>query len=56
QNIKWMHALIEERVTSRLRDDPAIRARLCALEAEVAASRLLPAAAAEEIVAMLEGK
>ncbi|MBV9754904.1 MAG: methylmalonyl Co-A mutase-associated GTPase MeaB [Hyphomicrobiales bacterium] len=55
QNVKWMHALIEERATSRLREDPAIRARLSALEAEVAASRLLPATAADEIAAMLEG-
>jgi len=54
QDVKWMHALIEERATARLRDDPAIRARLAALEAEVAASRILPEAAAEEIASMLE--
>jgi LAO/AO transport system kinase len=53
QDVKWMHALIEERATARLRDDPAIHARLLTLEQEVAASRLLPEAAAEEIAAML---
>lgn len=56
QDVKWMHALIEERATARLRDDPAIRKRLSTLEKKVAASRLLPEAAAEEIAAMLEDK
>ncbi|SDR54998.1 methylmalonyl-CoA mutase metallochaperone MeaB [Rhizobiales bacterium GAS113] len=54
QQVKWMRALIEERALARLRSDPAIRARLSALEAEVAAERLLPDAAAEEIAAMLQ--
>jgi LAO/AO transport system kinase len=54
QEVKWMHALIEERATARLRNDPAIRARLSFLEAEVADARLLPDEAAEEIAAMLE--
>jgi LAO/AO transport system kinase len=54
QQVKWMHAMIEERVTARLRNDPAIRARLSALEAEVAEAHVLPEAAAEEIVEMLE--
>ena len=53
QRIRWMHMLIEEHATSRLRTDPAIRARLVELEVEVAASRLLPDAAAEAIAAML---
>ncbi|MFI5012994.1 MAG: methylmalonyl Co-A mutase-associated GTPase MeaB [Hyphomicrobiales bacterium] len=53
QQVKWMYALIEERATARLRTDPAIRARLVELEAEVAAARLLPDAAAEEIAEML---
>ena len=56
QDVKWMHALIEERATARLRDDPAIRARLLVLEQEVGEARLLPEAAAEEIAEMLEGK
>jgi LAO/AO transport system kinase len=56
QDVKWMHALIEERATARLRDDPAIRARLLALEQEVGEARLLPEAAAEEIAEMFEGK
>jgi len=56
QDVKWMHALIEERATARLRNDAAIRARLGALEQEVREARLLPEAAAEEIAEMLEGK
>jgi LAO/AO transport system kinase len=55
QDVKWMRALIEERATARLRDDPAIRARLLALEKKVAEARLLPEDAAEEIAKMLEG-
>jgi LAO/AO transport system kinase len=54
QQVKWMHALIEESATARLRTDPVIRARLLELEAEVAGGRLLPDAAAEEIAAMLQ--
>ena len=55
QRVKWMHTLIDEQAMARLREDRAIRARLEALEAEVAAGRQLPDAAAEEIVAMLRG-
>ena len=54
QQVKWMRALIEERALSRLRTDPAVKARLAELEAAVAAERLLPDEAAEEITAMLE--
>jgi LAO/AO transport system kinase len=55
QRVRWMHTLIEEHATAPLRSDKAIRARLVALEAEVAAARILPDAAAEEIAAMLRG-
>jgi LAO/AO transport system kinase len=54
QQVKWMYTLIEERLTARLRSDAKVRARLAQLEKEVAASRLLPDAAAEAIMAMLE--
>ena len=54
QQVRWMHTLIEECATRRLRSDPAIRKRLAVLEAEVAAARVLPDAAAEEIGAMLD--
>jgi len=53
QLVRWMHTLIEEHATSRLRSDPTIRARLVELERQVAASHLLPDAAAEEIATML---
>jgi LAO/AO transport system kinase len=53
QQVKWMYALIEERLTAPLRADAKIRARLTQLEKEVAASRLLPDEAADTIAAML---
>jgi LAO/AO transport system kinase len=48
-----MWTMIEERLIGRLKSDPAIRARLPALEAAVAAGRLSPAVAAEEIAQAL---
>jgi len=53
QQVKWMWTMIEERLIGRLKSDPAIRARLPALEAAVAAGRLSPAVAAEEIAQAL---
>ncbi len=50
QAVAWMHALIEDRLRGHLRADPAVRARLDVLEADVKAGRQLPAAAAEEIL------
>jgi LAO/AO transport system kinase len=55
QLVRWMHVLIEEHATAPLRNDPAIRKRLVELEAEVAAARILPDAAAEEVALMLRG-
>jgi LAO/AO transport system kinase len=49
QQVKWMWAMIEERLMGRLKSDPALKARLPALEAEVAAGRLSPALAADEV-------
>jgi hypothetical protein len=51
-----MRATIHERLTERLRADAAVAARLAALEGEVAAGRLDPTSAAEDIVTMLERK
>src|SRR5215510_12062363 len=53
QQVKWMWTMIEERLIGRLKSDPAIRARLPELEAAVAAGRLSPAVAAEEIAQTL---
>jgi LAO/AO transport system kinase len=49
QQVRWMWAMIEERLTGRLKQDPAVKARLPALEKAVAEGRLSPALAADEI-------
>jgi LAO/AO transport system kinase len=54
QQVKWMWAMLEERMFARLRSDPALKARLPRLEAAVAAGRLSPTTAVEEIAAVLE--
>jgi len=54
QQVKWMWAMLEERLFARLRNDPAIRARLKQAEAAVAAGTLTPTLAVDEIVALLE--
>jgi LAO/AO transport system kinase len=54
QQVRWMWTLIEERFRDRLRTDPAIKSRLKSLEASVAAGKLPPAFAAEEIADLLK--
>jgi len=53
QQVKWMWSMLEERVTARLKSDPALRARLPRLEAAVAEGRTSPAIAVEEIAKSL---
>ena len=53
QQVKWMWTLLEERLTARLRSDPAVRAKLKQAEAQVAAGKLAPTLAVEEIAALL---
>jgi LAO/AO transport system kinase len=53
QQVKWMWAMLEDRVFARLRSDSAIKARLPKLEAAVAAGRMTPATAVDEIAAAL---
>ena len=53
QQVKWMWTMLEERLTARLRSDPAVRAKLKAAEAAVAAGKLAPTMAVEEIAALL---
>jgi LAO/AO transport system kinase len=53
QQVKWMWSMLEERLTARLRSDPAVRGKLKAAEAEVAAGKLAPTLAVEEIAALL---
>src|SRR3990172_5580751 len=53
QQVKWMWTMLEERLTARLRSDPAVRAKLRQAEAAVAAGRLAPTLAVEEIAQLL---
>jgi LAO/AO transport system kinase len=53
QQVKWMWSMLEQRMLARLRADPSMRARVKKTEAEVAAGRVSPALAAEQIAEML---
>jgi LAO/AO transport system kinase len=53
QQVKWMWSMLEERLTARLRNDPAVRGKLKAAESAVAAGRLAPTLAVEEIAQLL---
>ena len=53
QQVKWMWAMLEERLFAPLRSDRSIKAALTSIEAEVAAGTLAPAAAVDKIVGML---
>ena len=53
QQVKWMWALLQERMLERLRSDPVLNMKLPKLEAAVAAGRMTAAMAVEEIAAML---
>ena len=53
QQVKWMWAMLEDRVRERLKSDPALKAKLPRIEAAVAAGRMSPATAVDEIAAAL---
>ena len=53
QQVKWMWTMLEERLTQRLRSDPAVRVKLKSAEAAVAAGTLAPTLAVEEIAGLL---
>ncbi len=53
QQVKWMWSMLEERLTARLRGDPAVRGTLKAAETAVAAGKLAPTLAVEEIAQLL---
>jgi LAO/AO transport system kinase len=53
QQVKWMWSMFDERLRDRLRADRYLKARLPELEADVAAGRLSPAVAADEIAQAL---
>ena len=52
QQIKWMWAMIEQRLFDRLHSSAAIKAKLPEIETAVARGELSPALAAAEIIAM----
>jgi LAO/AO transport system kinase len=53
QQVKWMWAMLEDCVFSRIKSDPGLKARLPRIEAAVAAGRMSPAMAVDEIAAAL---
>jgi len=53
QQIRWMWSMLEQRMMTRLRSDPAIRAKVRKIEADVADGRITPALAADQIADML---
>ena len=53
QQVKWMWTMLEERLTARLRGDSTVRAKLRQAEAAVAAGKLAPTLAVEEIAQLL---
>ena len=55
QQVKWMWSMLEERLFTKLRTDPALRAKLPRIETAVAEGKLSPVVAVEEIAAALDG-
>ena len=53
QQVKWMWSMLEQRTMARLRSDASVRAKVKRIEAEVAAARISPALAAEQLAEML---
>jgi len=53
QQVKWMWTMLEERLTGRLRSDTSVRAKLRQMEGQVAAGKLAPTLAVEEIAKLL---
>jgi len=53
QQVKWMWAMLEDRVFGRLKSDAALKAKLPKLEAAVAEGKMSPALAVDEIAAAL---
>lgn len=53
QDVKWMWAMVQDRLQAKLRHDPALKARAPELEAAVSSGKLAPTLAAEEIARAL---
>jgi LAO/AO transport system kinase len=54
QQVKWMWTMLEERLFAPLRSDRAVKSALSRIEADVAGGVTAPAAAVEEIAAILK--
>jgi LAO/AO transport system kinase len=54
QQVKWLWTMLEDRVHSRLKSDPRLRAKLPQIEAAVAAGTLSATLAVEDIASALE--
>ncbi|MBN8982148.1 MAG: methylmalonyl Co-A mutase-associated GTPase MeaB [Rhizobiales bacterium] len=54
QQVKWMWAMLEDRLKSKLRSDPAIRAKVKQTETAVADGRMTPTVAADTVSALLD--
>jgi LAO/AO transport system kinase len=53
QQVKWMWSMLEQLTMARLRSDASVRAKVKRIETEVAAGRVSPALAAEQIAEIL---
>lgn len=53
QDVRWMRALLDERLTAPLRDNPVIRNHLAELESQVVSGSLSPLAAVEDVMERL---
>ena len=53
QQVKWMWTMLEQRLMAQLRADPSIRAKVKAIEVQVADGKTTPTIAAEQIAALL---
>ncbi|HXX07711.1 MAG TPA: methylmalonyl Co-A mutase-associated GTPase MeaB [Pseudolabrys sp.] len=53
QQVKWMWSMLEERLTARLRSDASVRTKLRQAEAAVAAGKLAPTLAVEDLAKLL---
>ena len=54
QQVKWMWTMLEQRTMAQLRANAGVRARVRAIEIQVADGRLTPAVGAEQIAALRE--
>ncbi len=53
QQVKWMWAMLDDRLAGRLRSDPALKSKLPKIEAQVSAGTLTPTLAANQIAQLL---